>query len=243
MPRPKRQIIPGYIYHLTHRCHDGDFLLRFAQDRDTYRKWLREGKRRYGISLLNYDVTCNHVHLVAMPRKAEQLSQFMQFVESRTAQQYNKRKERKGAFWEDRYHCTIIDTGIYLWNCLLYVDLNMVRAGVVKTPEEWEWCGYREMMGLRKRYTVLDMETLLEKLDYDDMEEFREKYREEIKTRIRRGETKRNPVWTESLAVGNSEFVRKLKGRFGRMKIEFARKRVSAGTSVWSIREARAPYS
>ncbi|MEA1926873.1 MAG: hypothetical protein U9N73_01600, partial [Candidatus Auribacterota bacterium] len=61
---------------------------------------------------------------------------------------------------EDRFHCTLIDTGRYLWNCLTYIDLNMIRAGVVSHPEEWEWCGYRELMGIRKRYRVLDIPRL-----------------------------------------------------------------------------------
>jgi REP element-mobilizing transposase RayT len=42
MPRANRYILPGRIYHLTHRCHDRQFLLRFAKDRDGYRQRLRD---------------------------------------------------------------------------------------------------------------------------------------------------------------------------------------------------------
>jgi hypothetical protein len=43
-----------------------------------------------------------------------------------------------GAFWQDRYHATAIETGEHLWRCLVYVCLNMVRAGVVKTSVRME---------------------------------------------------------------------------------------------------------
>jgi putative transposase len=48
-------------------------------------------------------------------------------IAGRTAQEYNRRKKRKGAFWEDRYHATAIETGEHLLRCLVYIDLNMVR--------------------------------------------------------------------------------------------------------------------
>jgi len=60
----------------------------------------------------------------------------MQLIAGRTAQEYNQRKKRKGAFWEDRYHATAVDTGDYLSRCMVYIDLNMVRAGVVSLPED-----------------------------------------------------------------------------------------------------------
>ncbi len=51
----------------------------------------------------------------------------MQLVAGRTAQEFNIRKRRKGAFWEDRYHATVVDTENYLARCMAYIDLNMVR--------------------------------------------------------------------------------------------------------------------
>jgi hypothetical protein len=58
----------------------------------------------------------------------------MQLIAGRTAQEYNQRKARGGAFREDRYHATAIQTDEHLHQCLVYIDLNMVRAGVVNHP-------------------------------------------------------------------------------------------------------------
>jgi putative transposase len=54
----------------------------------------------------------------------------IQLVAGRTGQEYNERKRKKGAFGEGRYHATAVETGRHLRQCLVYIDLNMVRAGV-----------------------------------------------------------------------------------------------------------------
>ncbi len=54
MPRANRHFLPGYVWHLTHRCHHQAFLLKFARDRRRYLHWLFEAKKRFGLSVLNY---------------------------------------------------------------------------------------------------------------------------------------------------------------------------------------------
>jgi hypothetical protein len=62
----------------------------------------------------------------------------MQLIAGRTAQEYNQRKNRQGAFREDRYHATAIEADEHLHRCLVYIDLNRVRAGAVNHPEKWK---------------------------------------------------------------------------------------------------------
>jgi len=71
------------------------------------------------------------------------IPQSIKLVAGRTAQEYNLRKKRKGAFWEDRYHATAVESEHHLFQCLKYIDLNMVRAGVVSHPSQWAFCGYK----------------------------------------------------------------------------------------------------
>lgn len=56
----------------------------------------------------------------------------------------------------------MVDLGMYLWECLQYVELNMVRCGAVTHPRQWEWSGFGEMMGTRKRDRLLNIDNLLE---------------------------------------------------------------------------------
>ena len=57
MARAKRHFIPGKIWHITHRCHKREFLLKFARDRRRWMHWLFEARKRYGLTVLNHMVT------------------------------------------------------------------------------------------------------------------------------------------------------------------------------------------
>ena len=69
MPRGNRQHLPGYAWHITHRCHRQQFLLKFARDRRAWVRWLYESRKRFGLCILDYQVTCNHI-LCAAAHKA-----------------------------------------------------------------------------------------------------------------------------------------------------------------------------
>src|SRR5262245_46915741 len=101
MPRANRHFVPGQIWHITHRCHEQAFLLKFARDRRRYLRWLFEAKKRFGLCVLNYVVTSNHVHLLVRDTEEGVIARSMQLAAGHTARAYNRRKERAGAFWED----------------------------------------------------------------------------------------------------------------------------------------------
>lgn len=162
MPRAHRYHLPGYVWHLTHRCHRRQFLLKFARDRRAWRRWLYEARTRYGLRVLDYAVTSNHIHLLVRDQGRGEIAASMQLIEARTAQAFNRRKERGGAFWEDRYHATAVQGGEHLARCVVYIDLNMVRAGVVAHPAQWELGGYHEIQREPPRYRIVDRQALAE---------------------------------------------------------------------------------
>ena len=110
MARANRHFLPGHVWHITHRCHERDFLFKFARDRNRYLRWLYEARKRFGLCILNYVVTSNHIHLLVKDTEEGVIARSMQLAAGRTAQDYNRRKSRLGAFWEDRYHATAIQT-------------------------------------------------------------------------------------------------------------------------------------
>ena len=240
MPRGRRYIVPGCVYHVTHRCHNRAFLLWFKKDRTAYRKLLRLRLQEANVALLSYCITCNHVHLLVRPDPAaplESLSRLMQRLEGDFSQLFNRRKARRNAFWGDRYHATMVDTGPYLWKCLLYIDLNMVRAGVVPHPREWEWTAYPELMGLRQRYRLLDMPMLLDLLGSPTLEAFRENYEYGVNEALAENNLQRDGKWTDCLAVGDEIFARDVGRRIPRrMAVEVAEDDRDA--SVWVVRES-----
>ncbi len=68
----------GYTCHLTHRCHDRRFLLKFTEEREAYREWLRTAINRFGVSVYAYCVTSNHVVAHAHARNA--IAKMMHFL-------------------------------------------------------------------------------------------------------------------------------------------------------------------
>jgi len=116
--------------------------LKFARDRQRWLHWLFEARKRYGIQILNYAVTSNHIHLLAQDDyEREVIPRTIQLVAGRTGQEYNHRKKRKGAFWEDRYHATAVQEREHLIRCMVYIYMNKVRAAVVEHPSRWPDCG------------------------------------------------------------------------------------------------------
>lgn len=110
-------------------------------------------------------VTSNHIHLlVAGDDRRDVIPKSMQLIASRIGQEFNQRKGRKGAFWEDRYHATAIEAGEHFSRCCAYIDLNMVRAGVVSHPSQWPFSGYSEIQEPQPKNILIDYEKLMELL-------------------------------------------------------------------------------
>lgn len=170
MPRANRRFDYHTLWHVTHRCHDRAFLLKFARDRDAWRYWLFRARERYGLSVLNYIVTSNHIHLMLETGDRKTAPNALRLIAGCTAQQYNLRKARRGAFWEDRYHAVPIVDAQHFRECLVYVDLNMVRAGVVDDPLAWRWSGLYEIAHVRHRYVALNVDRLLRLTEHQDIE-------------------------------------------------------------------------
>ena len=86
MPRANRYFVPGHLWHITHRCHERVFLLKFAKDRKRWRYWLFEARKRYGLCVLNYIVTSNHIHLLVKDTADAVIPKSLQLIAGRTAQ-------------------------------------------------------------------------------------------------------------------------------------------------------------
>jgi putative transposase len=240
MPRANRHFLPNHIWHITHRCHKQEFLLKFNKDRQNWQDWLFEAKKRFGLSILNYMVTSNHIHLLVVGDKDQEvIPRSMQLIAGRTGQEYNQRKIRKGAFWEDRYHATAVEKGNHLIQCLVYIDLNMVRAGKVNHPQEWSFSGYNEIQKPRTRYGLINFEKLIDLVEVKGYEDLKKSHKEWIEGKLEEGNPFREDKWTESVAVGGEEFVKRIKEDLG-VKV-LGRTTLTDGDQH-QLRETQQPY-
>jgi putative transposase len=232
----KKNLLSGYC-HITHRCQERKYFFKFSKDRDNYVERLRNTVKRYGISVLNYVITSNHIHLLIYFKSATELSGSMHYLEGSNAKDYNLRKKREGVFWSGRYHATLIEKGKHLSRCMFYIDMNMIRTGAVTHPLEWKHCGYHELSGRRKRYRIIkDTEIINIFGCSDNINDFRKWYNAVLDDEISRGFHKRESFWSESVAVGSRGWIESLSLKSGNRRLK-----VSC-SDKYSVKDENNPY-
>jgi REP element-mobilizing transposase RayT len=97
-------------------------------------------------------------HIPYLRAKLSSLSEFMREIKVGFARYYNRRHHRCGYFWGDRFKSVIVEKGETLINCLAYIDLNPLRAGIVSQPEKYRWnsLGYHIQTGNKDDFLSLD---------------------------------------------------------------------------------------
>jgi hypothetical protein len=103
----------------------------------------------------------------------EDISKMMHWLQGTFTIYYNHREKSKGSFWRGRFHPTLIESGAHLSRCIFYIDMSMVRAGIVDNPVNWSFGGYQELSGRRQRYKIIDQDQLLKLLSKSDIVSFR----------------------------------------------------------------------
>ena len=96
-------------------------------------------KRRF-ISFYGKEVFYDESKMLPYLRKKwSNISTYMQEIKQTFSRYFNKRHNRRGTLWGERFKSVIVEKGETLVNCLSYVDLNPVRAGIVDRPEKYRW--------------------------------------------------------------------------------------------------------
>ena len=141
MPRPPRTEVPGGIFHVYARGSRQQAIYRTRRDRSTYLDFLAHAIRRYRWQCLAYCLMGNHVHLLVETPEAN-LGKGMQSLHGGYAQRMNRCHGTKGALFESRYGCVMMENDAQLWMTIRYVALNPVEAGLCADAKDYEWSSY-----------------------------------------------------------------------------------------------------
>jgi putative transposase len=149
MARLSRLTVPGYPHHLIQRGNNRQPIFSGATDYELLLNLIDEHARKQQVAVHGYVLMSNHFHLLATPETAEGIPQMMQAVGRRYVRNYNLRQARTGTLWEGRYRSTLIQAERYLLACMVYMDLNPVRAGMVFDPADYAWSSFHHYIGRR----------------------------------------------------------------------------------------------
>lgn len=212
MPRTARIAPHNHVFHILTRGNDRRDVFKDETDHQKYIEILNRYKERYQFKLYHYVLMKNHVHLVLETiEKGGSLAELMKGINLSYAQHYKSRYDHVGHFWQDRYKSILVSKDQYLLACGSYVELNPVRAGLVKDPGDYRWSSYNAYAYGRNDLWV-DEHPIYQELSRDKAER-RKRYREFVSGMLRtrdamRGELDRRVIY------GDEGFTGELKEKY-----------------------------
>lgn len=143
MPRKPRFIIPNVPVHIVQRGHSRNPVFFEDGDYSAYLNWLKTGAERYRVAIHAYVLMTNHIHILATPSDTESVMRMMQYVGRHYVPYINFTYGTSGSIWEGRYKASLVQDETYLLTCMRYIELNPVRADMVRSPARYPWSSYR----------------------------------------------------------------------------------------------------
>ncbi len=232
MPRTARIAPKEFVYHILARGNNKQDIFKDEEDFKQYIDILLKYKSKYNYKLYHYVLMTNHVHLVIEPTETGgELSQIMKGINLSYAQYFKKKFNYTGHFWQDRFKSIIISKDEYLLACGSYVELNPVRAGMVKDPKDYPWSSYTAN-AYGGKDDLLDQHIIFDKLS--TKETVRKEYRTFVEQMLKKNESMRGEMNRRAI-YGGSDFTQRVNRRYdvdavikkrGRPKKESADKRI-----------------
>lgn len=143
MPRAGRKQSESGIYHIMLRGINRQNLFEDDEDRQKFSETLAFYKEKSGYRIYAYCIMSNHVHIL-MKEVKEPLSLIMKRISSSYVYYYNRKYNRCGHLFQERYKSETVDDDRYFLTVLRYIHQNPIKANMVKKLEEYRWCSYIE---------------------------------------------------------------------------------------------------
>jgi putative transposase len=143
MPRHARFMMAGVPVHVIQRGHNRAACFFDPADYSFYLEQLTVLAPDTGCAVHAICLMTNHVHLLLTPTTAESCAQLIKHLGQRYVQHVNRTYRRSGTLWEGRFRSCLIESEDYLLACYRYIELNPVRAALVRHPRDYPWSSYR----------------------------------------------------------------------------------------------------
>jgi REP element-mobilizing transposase RayT len=202
-----RILYPGALYHVYNRGNDKHPVFRDDEDRMKYLWFVVKYLQELSVVLIAYCLLGTHFHLFLQTLLAN-LPEFMQRLHSAYARWYNKKRDRTGHLFTDRYKAAPVQDDVHALELSRYIHLNPVRAGLVARPEEWQWSSYRHYVGLEQS-SVLNTDIVMRQIS-SDQEKQAEGYGAFVMDGLTNGTAWEEPPLKQGIFLGDDSFVEKI---------------------------------
>ena len=143
MPRPTRLNLPDIPQHVTQRGNNRQACFFTDDDYRLYLDLLAASCQKHDCELHAYVLMTNHVHLLMTPRIPEGVSLTIRDLGRDYVRTINKTYGRSGTMWEGRFKSSLVDEEHYCLACYRFIELNPVRAGMVRHTADYPWSSFR----------------------------------------------------------------------------------------------------
>lgn len=156
MARLPRLVIPSQPHHVIQTGIDRLPLFRDDEDYQAFLGWLRDASRSFKVAVHAYVLMPTHLHLLVTPATESGLAQMMQLVGRYYVPYYNRKYQRSGTLWQDRFKTSPIDAEHYFLTCSRYIEHNPVRGQLAPGPLDYPWSSYPHHAGARVDPVITD---------------------------------------------------------------------------------------
>ena len=165
MPRFSRESINTTYFHVMTQGINKSYIFDKPEDIKYYIKIMYELIKEHNLSIIAYCIMNNHTHMLIHAEKTTELSRYMQRLNSKYASYYNKKYNRVGYVFRDRYKSEGIYSERQYYTCIKYIYDNPVKAGICDRPEDYLYSNYRKYptQKIDSKYTFIDIEETKEK--------------------------------------------------------------------------------
>lgn len=143
MPRKTKNYIKASFFHIMVQGLNKEYIFNSNIDKNEYLKIIQKNKIQYNVEIISYCIMDNHVHLLIGVNKIQELSKFMHKINTLYALYYNKKYDRVGYVYRDRYKSQIIYSEKQLHTCINYIHNNPVKAKICEYPNEYEYSSFK----------------------------------------------------------------------------------------------------
>lgn len=136
-------MLAGATVHVVHRGNNRALCFSSDEDRAFYLFQLARALPRSRCLLHAYCLMDNHVHLLLTTQEASGPALLMKSVAQVYAHYFNRTHQRSGYLWEGRFKSCLVQAQHYTLACYRYIEMNPVRAGMVRAASEFRWSSFR----------------------------------------------------------------------------------------------------